>query len=494
MIPKGTPVFLHQAFRCCPYAGMISSQLHDYLEQNGYVLAERPQDAKIQLLNTCGSDASQAALTWHTLEAIRREAPESTVVLTGCLVAIEPKATLEALATFPRSARFDPRHLPQIDEFFSPEVIAFGEVQPALHNVYSGNDFSEGWTHILASTGCLGSCSFCAIRRATGRPKSRSIDTIFKEVARSEEAGSRDILLVSTDMSAWGSDLGLTVVDLLAALQTAPGEFLWSVESFEPTLFLHYFEELLPLLASGRCAFIGLPLQSANSRVLRQMQRVYDPEAVLAAVQRLKAEAPEILIRTDFIYGFGEETEEEFEASIQASRHFDLPSFNAYQPRPGTAPLLLPPEVLQKRRDRALAELYTRAQAGIPRLRRASGPSGMRPAPAAPSGPWDHPEGRQWLSELGQRLGTVLEKGRISLGGGWCWEEVRVEGDAVILKLGAPGSSAELGMRHPDWPGEHLEKSRYFSIWVRGESVDPSPDRDRAIRRLIQALLRDAER
>ena len=57
------------------------------------------------------------------------------------------------------------------------------------------------------STGCFGTCSFCSIRRATGRPKSTPIDRILAEVDRGIASGQPDILFVSTDVSAWGADL-----------------------------------------------------------------------------------------------------------------------------------------------------------------------------------------------------------------------------------------------------------------------------------------------
>ncbi|MDP2314666.1 MAG: radical SAM protein [Pseudomonadota bacterium] len=369
-IAPGARVHLHQAFRCCPYAGAISSRIHDYLAQNGYTLVADPADADVHVVNTCGSDARQASLTYDALAAIRARTPAAAVVATGCLVSIEPGALAAAMAPFARAARFDPRHLAGLDDVFAPTNVAFDAVSPSLHNAYTGNDFSEGWAHVLASTGCLGTCSFCAIRRATGRPKSRSVADVLGDIARAVDGGVRDVLLVSTDLSAWGTDRGESVVDLLRAVVAMPGEFLVSGESFEPTLFLHHFEALLPLFASGRFAFVGLPIQSGSARVLRRMDRTYDPDAVVAAVRRLKAAAPDLLVRTDLLYGFADETEAEFEASLAVSRAFDLPSFNVYQPRPGTAPLELGAEVLAARRDRALEELQRRAQAGWAQVRR----------------------------------------------------------------------------------------------------------------------------
>ncbi len=370
-LPPGAKIYLHQAFKCCPYAGTVSSRVHDYLQANGFAVVDSPGEADAHVVNTCGSDARQAQFTWDALAALRPTA--KPIVALGCLASIDPRR-LDAELSGMEAMKVDPRHHDRLDSWFK-QAVPFAEVPPSLHNAYRGNDFAEGWAHVVASTGCLGECTFCAIRRATGRPKSRAIPDILADIDRAVRAGQHDVLLVSTDLSAWGHDTGQTVVDLVRAVVEAPGEFLCSGESFEPTLFLQHFEALLPLFASGKFAFLGIPIQSGSSRVLRSMGRTYDPASVIDAVSRLKAAAPSVVTRTDILYGFGDETDEDFAASLEASRAFDLPSFNAYQARPGTAPVSLDADTLRRRGEQGLAEMQARAQAGLPSLRRWGGSS-----------------------------------------------------------------------------------------------------------------------
>jgi len=495
-VRPGARVYLHQAFRCCPYAGTVSSQTHDYLVANGYVITRNPLEAEVCVVNTCGSDARQAELTWEALAAIRANGPERAVVVTGCLVSIEPKALGAALAELPHHARFDPRHLSGLDEVFAPSVVPFADVQPALHNEYAGNDFAEGWLHVLASTGCLGTCAFCAIRRATGRPRSTPIAGVLAEMARGLEAGRHDQLLVSTDLSAWGTDLGTDVVALLEAVTDAPGDLVLGAESFEPTLFLDHFERLLPLFSSGRWAFIGLPIQSGSARVLRSMERTYDPEDVVRAVDRLRAAAPELVVRTDLLYGFGDETDAEFDASVRVSRAFSLPSFNAYQQRPGTPPVQLPLATLSARRERALAEMQARALAGLPPLRRWGVTPTPRPLPADVSpvevpadAPWLTAAGAAWIAKTtAQFTALVARKGPVTLGVGWALTGAEARPDAVALRLQGPGGgSREVGLRAPEWPGAALARSERFAAWVLGPATLDGAE-DAALKRLFVAL------
>lgn len=98
VVPRGRAVYVKQAFKCCPYAGMITSQIHDFLEQNGYEVVDDPTIADAQLVNTCGSDAAQAQLTYDTIADVREQAPGSPIVIAGCLNSIEPKRIVAALA------------------------------------------------------------------------------------------------------------------------------------------------------------------------------------------------------------------------------------------------------------------------------------------------------------------------------------------------------------------------------------------------------------
>lgn len=499
----GSRVFLHQAFRCCPFAGAVSSQIHEFLVRNGYEVTSKADEAEVHLVNTCGSDASQAELTWHALQTIAQKAPGSEVVVTGCLVSIDPKRLAGELRPFASTARLDPRHMAGLDQIFGAPHIAYADVQPTLRHEYQGNDFASRWHHIVASTGCFGTCQFCAIRRATGRPKSRTIDSILEDVRRGLAEGTHDILLVSTDLSAYGTDLGTDIVDLVAAVTTEPGDVVYAGESFEPTLFLRHFDALLPWFASGRWAYVGLPIQSGSRRVLAEMERTYDPAEVVDAVRRLKAAAPGLVVRTDLLYGFGDETDEEFQASVEVSRVFDLPSFNAYQPRPGTPELRLSSEVVRRRRDVAFAEMQARAQAGLPPIKRwggrddrsqmeqqraGRGEGAVQPERALD--PWETPDGRAWLVATARRFAGVLQRHKsVPLAEGWVLSAVRVAEDAVALGLRhAGGRTVEVGLRAPEWPGEVMAKGARFGVWVLGGEVTVDASLDAALKRLVVGL------
>jgi MiaB/RimO family radical SAM methylthiotransferase len=498
VVPAGAKVYVHQAFRCCPFAGMVTSQVHDYVEHNGYEVVTDPAIAEVHVINTCGSDAEQAQLTYDAIGRVRQAAPGAPVVITGCLASIEPKRLQAALADAPHSALLDTRSMDGLDELFAHDTIGFEQVQPSLRNQYSGTEFSTGWYHIGVSTGCFGKCTFCAIRQATGRPRSSTIDKVLADVQRGVDSGQRDILLVSTDVSAWGADLGLTVVDLLRAVAEFPGEALFSAEAFEPTLFLEHLDALIPVLASGRFAFIGLPIQSGSQRILDQMRRPYTVPALLDAVARLKAAAPELVVRTDFMYGFGDETDEDFQQSIEVSRHFDIPSWNSYQERPGTAKRLVSDEALVARRSAVMEELRRRSHLGWPTIRRmdplaAEVPTAFssRPVEDQQEGPVIEAGYARWMAELALRFTKLLgRKGPVALGGGWALAQAatHMQQQAVILTLRRGADALDIGLRRADQPGQYMARSDRMAMWIVTPGVRLDAGQDRAVRALTTML------
>src|SRR5688572_10750746 len=98
-VKSGAKVHLHQAFKCCPYAGAVTSQIHDFLEKNGYTVMRGPEGADVHVINSCGSDARLAQMTFDAIERIGTRSQETApVVVTGCLCGIERARLETALA------------------------------------------------------------------------------------------------------------------------------------------------------------------------------------------------------------------------------------------------------------------------------------------------------------------------------------------------------------------------------------------------------------
>lgn len=351
-IAPGSKIFVNQAFTCCPYAAVITAKIHDFFEANGCRVVDEPAEADLSVVNTCGFNASRSTQAIKTIAVLRKMAPTRPLVVAGCLTQIEPERVALAVDEAPAWLLVGPRDHDRFDELLVDRTRSFADVATNLYkDRYSSRDPRLGLYQVLVSVGCMNQCSYCVIRKAKGQVTSKPLAEVVQEVDRGFDLGYRDVFLVGDDIASWGLDLDTDVVELLRALAARGGEGQFSVEAFEPSRLMAHMDELEPVFATGRFAWIVLPVQSGSDRLLRAMGRDYTRADAERLVARLKRVAPEMIVSTDFIFGFAEETREEFEQSIELAAAFDYANFNEYEPRPGTPPLLVADDEMEHRRQ-----------------------------------------------------------------------------------------------------------------------------------------------
>lgn len=194
--------------------------------------------------------------------------------------------------------------------------------------------------------GCDNFCAYCIVPFVRGRQKSRPSADILAECSRLAELGCREITLLGQNVNSYGLDKhgdGASFSQLLRRVATIPGvERLRFVTSHPKDMdddVVRAFGELPNL-----CPSLHLPLQSGSDRILKAMGRRYDLARYLDLVDRLRAQRPDILLTTDLIVGFPGETEEDFEATLEAMRtaRFGMSFSFCYSDRPGTRAEKLP--------------------------------------------------------------------------------------------------------------------------------------------------------
>lgn len=439
-IPPGVPVFVHQAFTCCPYAGVITTKIHDYLEANGHPVVDEPERAAAMVVNTCGFNASRSEQALRVIGLLRGRAPGRPLVVAGCLTRIERERVTAALDGVD-SAMIGPREHAEFDRVFQPATVRFEDVRANEYkDRYCRRDPRLGLYQVLVSTGCLNQCRYCVIRQAKGDVSSRPLDTILDEVRRGVAAGHHDVFLVGDDVSCWGADRGRDVRDLLVALVALDVDCRFSVEAFEPSRLIPWIDDLVPLFASGRLTWIVLPVQSGSDRVLREMGRHYTVAQAEQLRARLEAAAPQMLVSTDFIFGYPGETAADFEASLAWARRFDYANFNEYEVRPGTPPTDLPPEEIERRAELVMGYLREQGSQVEVLTRNRVLPhdswTGRDPSVGGPQPPsaWEE----DTTAALGERLGGG------ALAAGWTAGNLEPQHNGVVLSLEHRGGEAAM--------------------------------------------------
>jgi ribosomal protein S12 methylthiotransferase len=214
--------------------------------------------------------------------------------------------------------------------------------------------------YVKISEGCNRPCAFCIIPQIRGAMRSRSIDSITREVTALGAQGVKEINLVAQDLTAFGSDRGLErLVDLLRSLD-ATKAVRWIRLLYAYPVGVD--DELLKAIVElpTVCNYLDVPLQHASERVLKAMKRPIGRFGSRRFVEFVRANAPEIKMRTTFIVGFPGETEEDI-ADLErfvAEGHFESVGVFTYSPEQGTDAFDMGDQISEKekriRRDRVM--------------------------------------------------------------------------------------------------------------------------------------------
>ncbi len=388
----------------CPKALVDSERILTQLRAEGYETSARYDDADLVVVNTCGF--IDAAVE-ESLEAIAEAVAENgRVIVTGCLGARPERISErcpEVLAVSGPHAYEEVmaqvhRHLPPPHDPFLDLLPPQGIKLTPRHYAY-----------LKISEGCNHRCSFCIIPALRGDLVSRPVGEVLLEAERLVESGVRELLVVSQDTSAYGTDLRYRadlwrgrlvrarMTDLARALADLPA---W--------IRLHYVypyphvDELIPLMAEGGILpYLDMPLQHASPAILKAMRRPAAADRTLARIERWRKECPELVLRSTFIVGFPGETEAEFEELLDFLRAARLDRVGAfvYSPVEGAAANALPGAVPDEvRQDRLRRFMAAQAEISRERLRERIGElaivlvDALRDDWIIARGPWDAPE------------------------------------------------------------------------------------------------------
>ena len=232
---------------------------------------------------------------------------------------------------------------------------------------------------VTIQNGCNKFCTFCLVPYTRGREVSRSPQDILEEVTSLAVQGVKEITLLGQNVNAYGRDQKgeISFAQLLRSAGEKQGIERIRFMTSHPSEF---GADLVKEMGENPkiCAHLHLPLQSGSDRVLENMGRDYDLQKYRSLITDLRKNVPGLSLTTDLIVGFPSESEEDFEATLDALREFEFSdSFSfVYSPRPHTKALRFSKEVV----DPGLAQ---------ERLVRLQNPSG-RYSPEDKSGPCGH--------------------------------------------------------------------------------------------------------
>jgi ribosomal protein S12 methylthiotransferase len=347
----------------CPKALVDSERILTKLRSDGYQLSPDYDQADVVLVNTCGFlDSAKEESLAAIGEAI---AENGRVIVTGCM----GKEADLIRARFPQVlAVTGPAQYEQV-------VGAVHEAAPMPPNAFL-NLVPEGglkltprhYSYLKISEGCNHRCSFCIIPQLRGDLVSRRPDAILREAEKLVAAGTKELLVISQDTSAYGVDLRH------ASWQWKDGEVRAHMTDLAAELGklgawvrLHYVypyphvDRVIPLMAEGLILpYLDIPFQHAAPSVLKAMKRPANEAKVLERIKGWREICPGIAIRSTFVVGFPGETEADFDYLLQWLDEAQLDRVGAFrfEPVQGAAandlPGAVPEEVKEERYARIM--------------------------------------------------------------------------------------------------------------------------------------------
>ena len=331
-----------------------SERLRGYLENMGYGFTDDETRADLVVVNTCAirEHAEMRVLgNVGQLTHTKAKNPDQIIAVCGCMVQ-QPHMAEKLKKSYPIvDLVFGPHELWRFPELLLEQMTKkkrIFAVDDTPGVVYEGiphrrDSQVKAWLSIMY--GCNNFCSYCVVPYVRGRERSRRPEDVVAEAKELVAAGYKEITLLGQNVNSYGRDLGLDVdfSDLIRMINDIPGDFLIRFMTSHPK---DATEKLFKTMAEcEKCAHqLHLPVQAGNDRILKVMNRGYTSEKYLAQVALARKYMPDLVLTTDIIVGFPNESEEEFEDTIKLVEQvrYDAMFTFIYSKRVGTPAAAMP--------------------------------------------------------------------------------------------------------------------------------------------------------
>lgn len=330
----------------CPKNQVDAEHMLALMDAEGWEIVDYVDGCDAVIVNTCGfiDDAKKEAIE-NILDMVelKKEGVISKIIVTGCLAQRYKDEIV--------------KEIPEVDAVIG--IGANGDIIKTVEEAMSGVDTIENyppqcdlplegqrilttphyWAYLKIGEGCSNRCTYCTIPSIRGNMRSRSMENVIDEAKQLAESGVKELILIAQDTTSYGLDLygELKLPELLNEL--------CKIDSIEWIRLLYCYpdritDELIETMKNQEKVvnYIDLPLQHADDKILKAMNRRGDQALIRNVISKLRTEIPDVVIRTTFIVGFPGEGEEEFEtlAEFVNEIEFDRLGVFTFSPQEGT--------------------------------------------------------------------------------------------------------------------------------------------------------------
>lgn len=335
------------------------------LESLGFVCTDILEDADIVILNTCAIRENAHDKVFGYLgrcKHLKKEKPDLIIGLCGCM-AQEENVVEEIRTKHPYvDLIFGTHNINELQDLIikhkkEQEINVYSYEGKVFENIpYKRDSKIKAWVNIMY--GCDKFCTYCIVPYTRGKQRSRKSQDILKEVQKLVADGYQEVTLLGQNVNAYGKDLNdINFAELLQLISDTKIPRIRFVTSHP----WDFSKDMINVIAKNDniMPYIHLPLQSGSDNILRKMGRRYTKEEYLKLFNTIKEIIPNAVITTDIIVGFPNETDEDFNDTIEVvlKCKFDGAFTFIYSPREGTPAALIEDQINMETKEKRLQEL-----------------------------------------------------------------------------------------------------------------------------------------
>lgn len=318
----------------CPKNLTNSEEFSARLLAHGHQLVFTPQEADTVIINTCGFISSAVKEGTeeirHALE-LKRQGVIKRVAVTGCMV---DRYREQMAKDFPEADTvFSIAAQDHVEDLIGQDGLFLESLANALYiPEYKMTLTATHTAYLKIADGCNYRCAYCTIPFIRGAYRSKPMEQIVQEARLLTQNGVKEISLIAQDTTSYGIDLYKkpSLTDLLKKLLKIRGLGRLRIMYAYPNLVT---QELADLMAGEEHIFhyLDIPLQHIADPVLKNMNRQCDGKKIKDTLDMLKKTVPDISLRTNFIVGFPQETQKDFNELKKFVREYEFDNMGVFE-------------------------------------------------------------------------------------------------------------------------------------------------------------------
>jgi threonylcarbamoyladenosine tRNA methylthiotransferase MtaB len=319
-----------------------TSTISRQLEDIGFIKTNFDNKADLYVINTCSVTENANKECRRIIRKVKRTAPESMVVITGCYAQLKPESISVIEGVDMVVGANDKFKIPDLLKNYKPkttEIHGCSINNLDYHSSFSLNDRTRSFLKI--QDGCDYTCSYCTIPFARGKSRCDSIENIVTNADKIAKNGIKEIVITGVNIGDYKYE-DKKFIDVIKALEKVKGITRYRISSIEPNLIT---DEIIEFVKKSRkfMPHFHIPLQSGSDVILAKMRRRYNSELYRNKILKIYNEIPNVSIGVDVIVGFPDETDIEFTESMNFIKDLPVSYLHvfSYSERENTKALLL---------------------------------------------------------------------------------------------------------------------------------------------------------